>query len=382
MASKRDYYEVLGVSRDASTDEIKKAYRKAALTNHPDRNPGDDGAVQRFKEASEAFEVLSDPDKRSRYDRFGHAGVSGNGGPQFGDMGDIFDAFGDLFGDIFGGGGRATRRRARQGASLRTSLSIDLHDAARGCQREIEIDRQELCSTCDGSGARPGSSLERCDYCAGHGRIVQSQGFFRVQTTCPACQGEGVVVRDKCPDCGGNGRELRTVKLEVKVPPGVDTGMRLCLRSEGEPGPQGGPRGDLYVDIHVKPHPFFQRDGLDLICTVPVTYTQAALGTTIDVPVLDGKQTLNIPAGSQPGETFTLKRMGMPDPHGGRRGDLIVALQVEVPRKLSSEQEALLRQLAELEHSEVTPHRRSFLDKLKDYFSPHNSPRTDDDGGE
>jgi len=373
MSSKRDYYEVLGVGRSATVAEIKTAYRKLAVANHPDRNPGDEEAVERFKEASEAFEVLNSPEKRQRYDQFGHAGVSGNGAG-FHDVSDIFTAFGDIFGDLFGGGrGRARQRGMQPGHSLRTALTIDLLDAATGCTRQLEIDRHELCSTCDGSGARPGTEPVTCDYCAGHGRIVQSQGFFRVQTTCPACRGEGRIVRDKCPQCHGDGREVRHVKLEVKVPAGVDTGMRLCLRDEGEPGPHGGPRGDLYVDIQVMPHPFFHRDGQDLMCAIPITYTQAALGTTLEVPLLAGKHELKIPAGTQPHQTFVLRNEGMPNPHGGRRGSLVVQVQVEVPKKLSERQEELLRELADLERSEVSAHRKSFLDKLKDYFSPHDA---------
>ena len=371
MTEKRDYYEVLGVRRDASADEVKKAYRKVAVANHPDRNPGDEAAIERFKEASEAFEVLSKPEKRSRYDQFGHAGVSGNGGAGFSDVGDIFGAFGDIFGDLFGGGSRTRQRGVQQGSSLQTAISIDLLEAANGCKNQIEVERQELCSTCDGSGARPGSRPATCDYCGGQGRIVQSQGFFRVQTTCPACRGEGRIVREKCPQCRGNGRESREFKLVVEVPPGVDTGMRLCLRGEGEPGPHGGPRGDLYVDIQVRSHPFFERDGLDLMCAVPITFTQAALGTSIEIPLLGGKQELDIPAGTQPNQTFVVRRQGMPDPHSGRRGDLIVEVQVEVPRKLTPQQDELLRDLAKTEHSEVSPYRQSFFDKLKNYFAPH-----------
>lgn len=370
MASKRDYYEVLGVSRDAGAADIKKAYKKLALANHPDRNPGDDEAVERFKEASEAFEVLNDPEKKARYDRYGHEGVSGGAG--FSDLGDIFDAFGDLFGGgIFGGGGNR-RRRARQGNSLRTTATIDLLQAARGCTYPIEIGRQELCSTCDGSGARPGSVKETCEYCAGHGRIVQSQGFFRVQTTCPACRGEGSIIRDKCRACGGSGRELKTVKREINIPPGVDNEMRLRVSGEGEPGPDGGPRGDLYVDIHVTDHPFFDRAGNDLVCNVPISYTQAALGGTVEIPLLEGKHELNVPAGTQPNETFHLRGEGMPDPHGGRAGDLLVNVIVEVPKKLTEKQEELLRELAETEHKDVTPHRQSFFEKLKGYFSHHD----------
>lgn len=371
MASKRDYYEVLGVTRECSAVVVKKAYKKLALANHPDRNPGDDEAIERFKEASEAFEVLSDAEKKSRYDRFGHEGVSGAGGAGFSDLGDIFDAFGDLFGGAFGGGGGRGRRqqRAQQGNSLQTSTEIDLLEAAKGCTQSIEIGRQELCSTCDGSGAKPGSEKQTCDYCAGHGRVVQSQGFFRVQTTCPACRGEGAIIRDKCRGCGGSGRELKTAKRDIHIPPGIDNGMRLRVSGEGEPGPNGGPRGDLYVDINVAEHPFFDRDGNDLICNVPISYTQAALGAVVEIPTLEGRHNLQIPSGTQPGDTFYLRGDGMPDPHGGRTGDLVVNAIVEVPRKLTDRQEELLRELAETEHKDVTPHRQTFFEKLKGYFS-------------
>ncbi len=371
MASKRDYYEVLGVAKDASPEQIKKAYKKAAIANHPDRNPGDDGAVVRFKEAAEAFDVLSDANKRSRYDRFGHAGVSGNGGPQFSDISDIFNAFGDLFGDNFGMFGEGRRGgRAHRGSHLRSSVTISLLEAAQGCTRTLEIRRHETCVTCHGTGAKPGTKPQTCDYCGGHGRVVHSQGFFRVQTTCPGCHGSGRVIREKCHDCSGSGAQLRPAKLDVKVPCGVDNGMQLCLRGEGEAGPGGGPSGDLYVDIQVKPHPFFERHETNLSCRVPISFTQATLGTEIEIPLLDGRQRLTIPQGTQPGELLKLSGLGMPDPHGGRRGDLYVEVQVEVPKHLSEGQERILRDLAELEKVEVTPHRKSFFDKLKDYFAP------------
>ena len=372
MASKRDYYEVLGVARGASQDEIKKAYRKLAIANHPDRNPGDAEAVVRFKEAAEAFEILSDPDKRARYDRYGHAGVSGAGGSPFTDVGDIFEAFGDLFeGFGLGGGGRSRQgRRARRGAHLRTSVRIELLDAAKGCTREIELDRRETCGTCNGSGSKPGTKPQKCDYCGGAGQVVQSQGFFRIQTTCPACRGAGEVIRDPCADCRGSGRVSKPVRLEVKIPPGVDNGMQLRVPGEGEPGELGGPRGDLYVDIHVKDHPLFEREGTNLTCDVPITFAQAALGATLEVPTLDGRHELEIKAGTQPDEVFRLKGSGMPDPHGGRRGDLFVRVQVEVPKKLSERQEELIRELAEIEQADVSPHRTSFFEKLKEYFSP------------
>jgi len=375
MASKRDYYEVLGVPRDASAEVLKKAYKKLALANHPDRNPGDEEAVLRFKEAAEAFEILNNPDKRARYDRFGHAGVSGsNGAAGFTDLGDIFEAFGDIFEGfgMFGGGRR--RSRSGRGASLRSSITIDLLEAASGCTREMQIHRREACAACGGSGARPGTKPQQCDYCGGAGRVVQSQGFFRIQTTCPACSGAGNVIRERCSDCGGSGRTPSTVKLEVKIPPGVDNGMQLCLRGEGEPGLHGGPRGDLYVDIHVKEHPLFQRTENHLTCNVPITYSQAVLGTELEIPVLNGRHLLTIPAGTQPGETFKLRGFGMPDPHGGRRGDLYVQVQVEVPKSLNPRQEQLVRELAEIEHANVSPHRQTFLEKLKNYFSPAEGP--------
>ncbi|MGQ0636973.1 MAG: molecular chaperone DnaJ [Planctomycetaceae bacterium] len=378
MAAQRDYYEVLGVKRDSSPDDIKRAYRKAAAAHHPDRNPGDHAAVERFKEAAEAFDVLGDPQKRNLYDRYGHdAFAARNGGrPGFHDVDDIFSAFGDLFEGLFGAGGgrRAARRGPSRGDSLRCSVSLQLKEAALGCTRTVEIQRAELCSTCDGSGAKPGSKSERCTYCGGRGQIVQAQGFFRIQTTCPACHGVGELVRDKCPGCLGTGRENRAVRLDVRVPPGVDNGMQLCLRGEGEPGDMGGPRGDLYCDLHVADHPFFRREGHDLICNVPISFSQAALGTKFQIPLLDGRHNLEIPAGTQPGEVLKLKGKGMPDPHSGRKGDLLVEVHVEVPRKLTPHHEELLRDLAELEKKHVSAHQKSFFEKLKTYFAPDDLP--------
>ena len=375
-ASKRDCYEVLGVSRDASPEEIKRAYKKLALANHPDRNPGDEDAVARFKEASESFEVLRDPDKRARYDRFGWQGVSGPaGGGGFRDVSDIFDAFGDLFEGFGFFGGQTSRRgrSGRRGASLRTSVTIDLLQAARGCSQDVELDRHSTCGTCGGNGARPGSAPTPCDYCGGYGQVVQSQGIFRIQTTCPACRGAGTVVRDKCPDCRGDGQKIEHVTLQVRIPAGVDTGMQLRLQGEGEPGAGGGPRGDLYVDIQVREHPLFRREGLHLTCQVPITFSQAALGTTLEVPVLDGRHELEVPAGTQPGEVFRLRGRGMPEPQGRGTGDLFVQVQVEVPKTLTDRQEELIRELAEIEHRDVSAHRKSFFEKLKEYFAPHDS---------
>lgn len=374
MASKRDYYEVLGVSRDASADEIKKAYKKLAIKYHPDRNQGDEEATDKFKEASEAYEVLSNDEKRARYNRFGHEGVRGAaGGGGFQDVGDIFDVFGDLFEGFGLGGGRRRRgggRRPTQGDSLKTRVSIDLIEAARGCTRTLEITRRESCQTCSGSGAKPGSSPSECDYCGGAGQIVQSQGFFRMQTTCPACRGEGKVIHDKCSDCRGEGKIPEAVKLDVKIPAGVDTGMTLRLTSEGEPGSNGGPRGDLYVEVHVEEHHFFQREGKHLICEVPISYTQAVLGADIEIPCLEGKTTHHIYPGTQPGELIRIRGGGMPDPRGSMPGDLVLRIVLEVPKKISGDQEELLRELAELEHANVSPHRKSFFEKVKDWFVP------------
>ncbi len=376
MAAQRDYYEVLGVAKDASEDEIKRAYRKLAGKYHPDRNPGDDKAINAFKEAAEAYEVLSHEEKRARYDRFGHAGVQGAGGagPGFGDVGDIFEAFGDIFGDIFGGG-RQQRggRRARKGDSLKTSLTIDLMEAAVGCGRELEIARHAICDTCNGTGAKPGTAPQTCDYCGGRGQVVQSQGFFRVQTNCPSCRGQGSVIREKCDTCRGGKVKTVHVKLDVKVPAGVDNEMQLCLRGEGDPGENGGPSGDLYVEIRVKRHPLFQRDGRHLVCDVPITFSQAALGAELEIPILTGKHLLNIPAGTQPGEVFRLRGFGMPDPQGGSRGDLMVHVHVEVPKKLTKKHEELLRQLAELDHKHVSAHRKSFFESLTEFFKPHET---------
>lgn len=371
MATQRDYYEILGVAKNASDDDIKSAYRKLAGKYHPDRNPGNEEAVHSFKEAAEAYDVLSNPDKRTRYDRFGHAGVQGAAGQGFGDVNDIFEAFGDLFGDFFGGA-RQQRggKRPHKGDSLRTSLTINLMEAATGCARQIEIARHAVCDTCHGTGAKPGTTPQTCDYCSGRGQVVQSQGFFRIQTTCPACRGAGTIIREKCTTCHGGKVKTVHVKLDVKVPAGVDNEMQLCLRGEGDPGENGGPHGDLYIDIRVKKHSLFQRDGRHLICHVPITFSQAALGAELEIPILTGKHLLTIPAGTQPGEVFRLRGFGMPDPQGASRGDLMVHVQIEVPKKLTKKHEELLRQLADLDNKHVSPHRKSFVESLKEFFKP------------
>ncbi|MEX0938992.1 MAG: molecular chaperone DnaJ [Pirellulales bacterium] len=368
MASKRCYYEVLSVSRTASSDEIAAAYRKRAIKYHPDKNPGNDEAITRFKEAAEAFEVLSDANKRTRYDRYGHAGVEGAGGAsQFNDVEDIFSAFGDLFGDLFGGGGRG-RRRAAKGQDVRCDVTLTLREAATGVTKTVEFQRHNICETCDGAGAKPGTKKETCSYCGGHGRVIQSAGIVRVQTTCPACRGDGAVIQHPCTKCRGSGYELNTVKTQVNIPAGVDDDMRVRVAGEGEPSLSGGPRGDCYCFISVLPHELFERDGQHLICRVPITYTQAALGATLEVPTLQGREELEIPPGTQSGDVFRLKSRGMPDPRRRGLGDLLVHAKIDVPKKLTSREEQLLRELADVEHSNVSPHRKSFFDKLKSYF--------------
>ena len=371
MAQKRDYYEVLGISRSASDREIANAYRKLALKYHPDANSDDENATLRFKEAAEAYEVLNDAEKRARYDQYGHAGLEG-GGSQFHDVEDIFEAFGGLFGDLFGGGGGRRRgggRRQRRGADVRCDATLDLEEAAKGVTKTVEFARSKACGTCGATGVTPGSSKQTCNRCGGRGQVVQSAGILRVQTACPACQGAGAIISDPCRDCRGQGYTPAKVTLDVAVPAGVDDGMRVRLPGEGEPSPDGGPPGDCYCFVSVRKHRLFERDGSHLILRLPMTYTQAALGATIEVPTLDGPYDLKVPAGTQPGDVFRIRGQGMPDPRGGARGELLVQTFIEIPKKLSAEQETLLRELAELEHSDVTPHRKSFLKTLRDYFA-------------
>jgi molecular chaperone DnaJ len=373
MAEKRDYYEVLGVARTASGDEIATAYRKLAIKYHPDSNPGDENAIALFKEAAEAYEVLSDSGKRDRYDRFGHAGVDGaGGGAHYSNVEDIFEAFGDIFGGgIFGdmfGGGRRSRRGPRKGADVKAEVELTLEEAAAGVAREVRFHRSRLCDTCQGSGARPGSHPETCQRCGGRGQVVQSAGFVRVQTACPTCGGHGKVITDPCQECRGGGYVADEVRLEVKIPPGVDTGMRIRVPGEGEPSPEGGRAGDLYCFVNVQEHSLFVRDGDHLILEMPITFAQAALGAEIDVPTLQGKSTLTIPRSTQTGDVFRLSGLGLSDPRGGRPGDQLVRVWIEVPKKLTRRQEELLRELAEEENHHVSPKRKSFLEKIRDYF--------------
>lgn len=371
MAEKRDYYEVLGLDHNATEAQLSEAYRKLALKHHPDRNPGDEEAVVKFKEAAEAFEVLSHREKRARYDRYGHAGLDGGGAPQFHDVSDIISAFGDIFGEgLFSEffGGRSGGARVRKGADLRCDVQLDLLEAARGVTKTVRFLRHAACETCGGSGAKPGTRPETCRYCGGKGQVVQSTGIFAMRTTCPSCHGTGQVIRNACIACRGTGYVQAKVTRKVDIPAGVDERTRLRLSGEGEPSPNGGPPGDCYCFIHLAEHSLFQRRGQDLICQVPINYPQAALGAAIEVPTLDGRESLTVPAGTQSGETFRLKGRGMPDPRYRGRGDLLVQVHIEVPHSLIPEHEAALRQLAEIENAQVSPTRKSFFEKLKEWF--------------
>jgi len=368
MVDQRDYYEVLGVAKRASATEITAAYRKLAIRFHPDKNPGDTEAATRFKEAARAFEVLSDEDLRSRYDRFGHAGVEGGRRHDFNDISDVFEAFGDLFGGGIFGGPRQRQSRARQGRDVFCQVRLTLLEAARGVTKTIEFERHETCAECDGSGARKGTQPQPCDYCGGRGQVVQSAGGFRLQTTCPACRGAGAVIRDRCPACGGEGMTQEQASRKVTIPAGVDRDVRVRLAGEGEPGAAGGPPGDCYCVIEIEDHPFLVREGKDLHCEVPVSFTQAALGATVDVPTLDGAKPLQIARGTQPGDVIRVRGLGMPEVRGRGIGDLHVHVTVEVPKSLSPRAEQLLRDLAAEEHANVSQKRTSFFRRLAEYF--------------
>lgn len=373
MASKRDYYEVLGVKRDASDREISTAYRKLAVKFHPDSNPGDAEAVEKFKEAAEAYEILSDDEKRARYDQFGHAGTD-QYAHQFESAEDIFEAFGDIFSEMFGGGRRGGGgRRARRGADVRADVTLTLEEAAKGVRKNVEFSRNAACGTCKGTGSKPGSQKATCRHCGGRGQIVQSAGILRVQTTCPGCRGSGSIVTDPCTDCRGRGHVEERAKLDVTIPAGVDNGMRVRLAGYGEPSPDGGPPGDCYCFVSVKKHKLFEREGTHLVLRMPISYSQAALGATIEVPTLAGPHELKVPAGTQSGDVFRVRGRGMPDPRGGSAGDLHVQTYIEVPKKLTPKQQTLLRELAEVEQHEVSPHRKSFLERLKEYFAPQDA---------
>lgn len=366
MAAKRDYYESLGVGRSASADEIKKAYRKIALKCHPDRNPGDKTAEERFKEASEAYQVLSDPERRAQYDRFGHAAFDQSAGFGGFSTAGFEEIFGDIFGDFFGG--RRGRGRARRGEDLRYDLEIQFEEAIFGTEKTIRVPRLSTCPDCDGSGARGASGRETCSACRGSGQLRYQQGLFSVAKTCGQCQGQGSVVRDPCRKCGGAGALQTQQALSVRIPPGVDTGSRLKLRGEGEAGTKGAPSGDLYVILHVREHPLFGREGNDIICDVPIGFTQAALGAEIDVPTPHGKIKMKVPAGTQSGNVFRLKGKGVPDVRGHGQGDALVRVVVETPKKLSPRQRELLEEFAHLSGEEVHPISKGFFDKVKEIF--------------
>jgi len=375
--ARQDFYGILGVSRTATQDEIKSAYRKAALKWHPDHNPANKReAEERFRAATEAYSVLSDQQKRDVYDRYGYAGLSGMGFETGGINPTIFqdfqDILGDFFGfeDIFGGGGQRGRNRAQRGSDLRYDMALSFEEAAAGVATKIKLPRMQLCEACKGTGAKAGSGVAACQTCGGRGQLHYQQGFFSISRTCPACQGAGQIIRERCAECRGQGRLEREHMIELRIPAGVDTGTRLRVAGEGEAGPKGAPAGDLYVVLEVKEHPFFERRGADLYCTIPVSFAQAALGADLVVPGLQGEEKLRIPEGTQGGAVFRLKGKGLPDPHGGGRGDLYYHVRVVTPSKLTREQRKLLEQLGATLKVENRPAERdsSIFDKVKDIF--------------
>ena len=376
-SQQRDFYEVLGVTKTASVDEIKSAYRKAAMQWHPDRNPENKQEAEvRFRECTEAYTVLSDAQKRQIYDTYGHAGLAGAGGAADFNASifqDFHDIFGDFFGfeDLFGGGRRrGGRGRVQRGADLRYDMTLTFDEAAAGVNTKIRVPRQEFCEACNGTGAKKGTGVVSCQTCGGRGQMVYQQGFFTINRTCPACAGAGQIVKERCPECRGNGRVERERTIELRIPPGVDTGTRLRVQGEGEPGPNGGPAGDLYVVLDVKEHAFFERRGADLYCTIPLSVAQASLGAELQVPGLSGEERLKIPEGTQSGAVFRVKAKGLPDPHGGGRGDLYYHVRVVTPTKLTKEQRKLMEQLDATLKVDNKPAERgsSLFDKVKDIF--------------
>jgi molecular chaperone DnaJ len=373
--AKRDYYEILGVARSATPDELKKAYRKLAIQHHPDKNPGNKESEEKFKELSEAYECLSNPQKRQAYDQFGHAAQGMGGGPgaqgfDFSQMGGFGDIFGDIFNEVFGqtrGGGGPRGTRAARGSDLRYNMKVGFEEAAFGCEKVINIPKESGCKSCNGTGAKAGSTPETCRTCNGGGEIRFQQGFFTLSKTCPDCGGTGSLIKNKCPDCHGQGRKAETARISVKVPAGIDTGQKLKLRGEGEAGMNGGPAGDLYVVIEVAQHPFFRREGDDVHLDVPVSFTAATLGGEIDAPTLDGTVKIKIPAGTQNQKRFRLKGKGIMSLQSRQRGDQYVTVAVEVPTKLTDEQRQLLEKFAQLS-GENYPEHQGFLRKMKDWF--------------
>lgn len=369
--AKRDYYEVLGVAKDVDAADLKKAYRRVAMKFHPDRNPDDPSAEEKFKEANEAYEVLSDDQKRAAYDRYGHAGVDGQagmgGGAGFSNFSDIF---GDVFGDIFGGGGGGRRGGPTRGSDLRYTLELNLEEAVKGTTVQIKVPTLASCKTCSGSGAKAGSKPVTCTTCGGHGQVRMQQGFFSVQQTCPNCRGRGTIIADPCKSCHGQGRVEETKTLSVKVPAGVDTGDRIRLSGEGEAGESGGPSGDLYVQVSVRKHAIFQREGADLYCEVPIDFVDAALGGELEVPTLDGRVKLKVPAETQTGKLFKLRSKGVTPVRGGAQGDLLCRVVVETPVNLTNKQKEMLRDFqASMKGGKFSPKQSSWLDGVKKFFN-------------
>lgn len=363
-----DFYDTLGVGNNASADELKKAYRKLALKYHPDRNPGDNNSAEKFKKINEAYSCLSDPQKRANYDQFGSAEGIGGGFEGFGGFGGRASDFGDIFGDIFGsffGGGAGGRRRPTKGHDLRYDLDITLKDAVFGVEKEIKIPRWETCPECNGFQSKPGKSPETCSTCNGTGETRMQQGFFSISRTCGQCKGEGTIITDPCLQCRGNGQIKKKSAINLKVPPGVDTGIRLRVSGEGEPGVYGGPNGDLYVVLNVVPHTFFKRKENDLHCEVPLSFVQAALGSEIEVPTIDGKEHLKIPAGTPSGKVFYFRGKGVPGLNGYGKGDQYVSVFVDVPKKLTKRQKELLKEFADISGDDIS---KKFMDKVKDIF--------------
>jgi len=374
---KRDYYEVLGVGKNASADDIKRAYRRMAMKYHPDKNPGNKEAEAKFKECAEAYEVLSDPEKRQRYDQFGHDGLRGMGMRDYShmrwqDIGSIFeDIFGfSDFGDLFGMGGRTRTRRAgpSRGYDLETSVELTLNDVAKGAEKTIEFTRQDICPECNETGCAKGAAPSKCPACGGSGQVARGGGFFQMVSTCPQCRGSGQVITNPCKKCRGTGRVPKKRLVNVKIPAGVHEGQAIRVTGEGEPGRHSGPRGDLYCYVKVKPHKFLQRDGSDLIAVVPISFTQAALGATIDVPSLNGTKQLKVPPGTQYGSMFRIKGQGLPDMRMRRTGDQLVQIVIETPAKLNEKQQELLREFAKTENKRVSPKAKGFFEKLKKTF--------------
>ncbi len=381
--SKRDYYEILAVERDVTTDDLKKSYRKLAVKFHPDKNPGDAKAEERFKELGEAYDVLSDPNKRAAYDRYGHAAFAQGGAGRAAGGVDPFDLFREVFGgggggegaggifeQFFGGGGRGgTDREGRQrGSDLRYDLQVSLEEAAAGIEKEIEIKKLTACEVCHGSGAEAGSQAVTCRTCQGRGQVITSRGFFQVSQTCPRCRGTGTIIENPCKNCGGEGRLEKTSRIKLKIPPGIDDGARLRSGGNGESGIRGGPAGDLYVVMHVAEHPVFQREEDNLYCEVPISFMTAALGGEIKVPTLEGQAALKIPAGTQSNTMFKLRGRGMPDVNTRVRGDLLTRVMVEVPTRLDAEQRQKLEEFAALCGEENSPLHKSFFEKAKEFF--------------